>query len=476
MERLVIISNRVAEIGEKTQIGGLAVGIADALSRGEGLWVGWNGAVSGPGEDPATSRKQHEAITTLTFSLTEEEHENYYLGFSNRVLWPSFHYRLDLIEFSEAFAKAYSSVNKRFARTAFPELKSDDLVWVHDYHLIPVAQELRKLGSRHRIGFFLHIPFPSAEIFSAVPRHEWLRECLFQFDLIGFQTNRDLENFRLYLAEHADVEFISDNLIKAAGRIIRLGAFPIGIDVEQFAAMANKVDDAVELERMRRDILGRIQMISADRLDYSKGLPERTRAFLEFLNAYPEYRGFAEYLQIASPTREDVLAYTEIRTELEQLSGAVNGKFAEFNWSPVQYINRSIPRDKLACLFHASRIGLITPLRDGMNLVAKEYIAAQPADDPGVLILSKFAGAAEQLEEALIVNPYDAGEVAGAIRRAVTMPLEERQNRQRKLLDRIKTTDAHWWQTTFLEALGHAPYVSTQSTQSTKAAKIVRIR
>ncbi|YBV95903.1 trehalose-6-phosphate synthase [Phyllobacteriaceae bacterium JZ32] len=457
MERLVIISNRVAEIGEKTQIGGLAVGIADALRRGEGLWVGWNGCVSSDDEYPAARRRDHKTVTTLTFSLTQEEHENYYLGFSNRVLWPSFHYRLDLIEFNEDFAQAYASVNRRFARIAFPELKKDDLIWVHDYHLIGVARELRKLGSNHKIGFFLHIPFPSAEIFSAVPRHEWLRNCLLEFDLIGFQTSRDLENFRFYLVENSDVEFISDDLIRASGRTIRIGAFPIGIDVAQFAEMAEKVDDAVELERMRRDVLGRIQMISADRLDYSKGLPDRTRAFLEFLNTYPEYRGCAEYLQIASPSREDVPAYTEIKAELEQLAGAVNGKYAEFNWSPVQYINRSIPRDKLACLFRASRIGLITPLRDGMNLVAKEYVAAQHPGDPGVLVLSKFAGAAEQLREALIVNPYDAGEIAAAMKRAATMPLQERRERHQRLLERIRRTDARWWQTTFLEALRKAP-------------------
>ncbi|KXF79146.1 trehalose-6-phosphate synthase [Paramesorhizobium deserti] len=458
MERLVIISNRVAEIGEKTQIGGLAVGIADALRRGEGLWVGWNGCVSGNGDYPPPRRRNHKTVTTLTFSLTKQEHENYYLGFSNCVLWPSFHYRLDLIEFSEDFAQAYAAVNRRFAEIAFPELRDDDLIWVHDYHLIGVARELRRLGSNHKIGFFLHIPFPSAEIFSAVPRHEWLRNCLLEFDLIGFQTERDLENFRYYLVENSDVEFISDDLVRTSGRTIRIGAFPIGIDVAQFCEMAEKIDDAVELERMRRDVLGRVQMISADRLDYSKGLIERTRAFLEFLNIYPEYRGCAEYLQIASPSREAVPAYTEIKAELEQLAGAVNGKYAEFNWSPVQYINRSIPRDKLACLFRASRIGLITPLRDGMNLVAKEYVAAQDPGDPGVLILSKFAGAAEQLREALVVNPYDAGEIAAAMKRAVTMPLQERRERHRRLLDRICSNDAHWWQTTFLEALRKAPY------------------
>jgi len=457
VERLVIISNRVAEIGEKTQVGGLAVGIADALRRGGGLWVGWNGCVSAGGDYPAARRKEHKTVTTLTFSLTRQEHENYYLGFSNRVLWPSFHYRLDLIEFSEAFARGYAAVNRRFAETAFPELEKDDLIWVHDYHLIAAARELRRLGSHHRIGFFLHIPFPSAEIFSAVPRHEWLRDCLLEFDLIGFQTSRDLENFRFYLVENSDVEFISDNLIRASGRVIRIGAFPIGIDVAQFSEMAQTIDETVELERMRRDVLGRVQMISADRLDYSKGLPERTRAFLEFLNTYPEYRGCAEYLQIASPSREDVPAYTEIKAELEQLAGAVNGKYGEFNWSPVQYINRSVSREKLACLFRASRIGLITPLRDGMNLVAKEYIAAQHPGDPGVLILSKFAGAAEELLEALIVNPYDAGEIAAAIKHAATMPLRERQERQRKLYDRIRRTDARWWQTSFLDALRKAP-------------------
>ncbi|MGH6861769.1 MAG: alpha,alpha-trehalose-phosphate synthase (UDP-forming), partial [Phyllobacterium sp.] len=332
-------------------------------------------------------------------------------------------------------------------------LHADDAIWVHDYHLIPMGAELRRTGCANKIGFFLHIPFPSVDIFSAVPRHEWLRSCLLQYDLIGFQTVNDVQNFHRYLKEHSDAEIISPELVRVRGRTVHIGHFPIGIDVKQFSRTSANPDDAVELERMRRKLLKRFQIISADRLDYSKGLPHRIKAFGKFLDLYPEYQGHAEYLQIASPSREDVGAYGDIKSELEQLAGAVNGKFADFNWAPIQYINRSIARSKLAPLFKSSLIGLITPLRDGMNLVAKEYVAAQDDGDPGILILSKFAGAAEELGEALIVNPYDISEVAQAIRRAATMPLHERQLRHRKLLKRVTDRDAQWWQQEYLDAL-----------------------
>ncbi|MEK1850794.1 MAG: trehalose-6-phosphate synthase [Phyllobacterium sp.] len=466
MGRLVVISNRTGDLGQKTHTGGLAVGIVDALRSRGGMWVGWDGNVVEGADTLKATLEKHGKVTSLTVSLSPQEHENYYLGFSNKVLWPSFHYRLDLMDYRTEFAKCYAAVNRRFAETVHPHLYDDDLVWVHDYHLIPLALELRRKGSAHKIGFFLHIPFPSVDVFSAVPRHGWLRECLLQYDLIGFQTHNDVQNFCGYLKEHSDARFLSANVLKWQGRTISIGVFPIGIDAGQFAAMAHETDNGIELERMRRTVLKRFQVISADRLDYSKGLPQRMKAFRKFLDSYPEYLGRAEYLQIASPSREDVTAYADIRGELEQLTGAVNGKFADFNWAPLQYINRSIPREKLALLFRCSLIGLITPLRDGMNLVAKEYIAAQDDDDPGILILSKFAGAAEELEHALIVNPYDVNEVAQAIKRAATMTMEERKSRHRNLLKQVFDHDAQRWQNEYLSALQSVQTALPQSAKS----------
>ncbi|MCO4316238.1 trehalose-6-phosphate synthase [Phyllobacterium sp. 21LDTY02-6] len=455
MGRLVVVSNRTANLAKKNQAGGLTVGIIDALRSQGGLWMGWDGNVQDAVGD--LRRSEHGNISILTTPLTNAEHEQYYLGFSNKVLWPAFHNRLDLMDYRTEFVDRYSAVNERFAKLLAPQLENDDVIWIHDYHLMPMAAELRKLGIDNRIGFFLHIPFPPVDVFSAVPRHPWLRYCLLQYDLVGFQTLNDVHNFHRYLEEHSDADIISPELVRVRERTVHIGHYPIGIDVKQFAQTSSKPDDAVELERMRRKVLRRFQLISADRLDYSKGLPHRIKAFRKFLDLYPEYQGHAEYLQIASPSREDVSAYGDIRAELEQLAGAVNGKFADFNWAPIQYINRSIPRTKLAPLFKSSLIGLITPLRDGMNLVAKEYVAAQDDSDPGILILSKFAGAAEELREAILVNPYNIQEVAEAIHKAATMPLEERQLRHRKLLRRVTDHDAQWWQRKYLNALlGHA--------------------
>lgn len=470
MGRLVVVSNRTGDLSQKTQTGGLAVGIVDALKSTGGMWMGWDGEVVGNAQTSDAEMTAHDNVTSLTLSLSEQEHENYYLGFANKVLWPLFHYRLDLMDFRTEYARQYTAVNRRFADTIHPHLRNGDLVWVHDYHLIPLASELRRKGSTHRIGFFLHIPFPSVDVFSAVPRHGWLRECLLQYDLIGFQTKNDVQNFCRYLKEYSEVTFLEPDLIEWRGRTISIGAFPIGIDVGRFSAMSHEADDGIELERMRRSVLKRFQVISADRLDYSKGLPQRMKAFRKFLESYPEYLGHAEYLQIASPSREDVTAYADIRAELEQLTGAVNGKYADFNWAPIQYINRSIARQKLALLFRCSLIGLITPLRDGMNLVAKEYIAAQDAHDPGILILSRFAGAAEELEDALIVNPYDINEVAQAIRQAATMSMEERRTRHRNLLSQISEHDVQRWQNDYLEALGSGRSAASQATKSSQPA------
>jgi trehalose 6-phosphate synthase len=454
LNRLVIVSNRVADLRKTTQTGGLAVGLADALKQRGGIWFGWSGDIDA-GDDGKPEVEEIGKVTRIAIGLTQQDYEEYYLGYANSVLWPLCHYRLDLVNFQQAYFDGYVRVNEKFASSLAPFLKPDDIVWVHDYHLMPLAEELRRRGCRQRIGFFLHIPFPPPDLLAAAPNHEYLVECLSQYDLVGFQTEADVNNFRRYVEENSGAEMLADGSMRIGKQIFRAGAFPIGIDVAHFAAMAEKSSEEVAIDQMRRQMLGRKQVIGVDRLDYSKGLPDRFKAFGRLLETRPDMHKQVSLLQIAPPTREDVQSYADIREELERLSGAINGRFADFNWTPIRYLHRNVSRDKLAALFRSSQVGFVTPLRDGMNLVAKEFVAAQDEKDPGVLVLSQFAGAAEQMVEALIVNPYDIDAMAEALYRALMMPLEERKERHRALLRRIRDVDAKVWLNGFLDALEH---------------------
>lgn len=453
MSRLVAVSNRVADLGNPAQAGGLAAGLIDALGERKGMWFGWNGeTVASKTRVPPRIRKIN-GVTTVTLPLTRKDYSDYYAGFSNSVLWPIFHYRLDLLEYRPSFLRGYKKVNSKFASALSPLLRRRDTIWIHDYHLIPLASELRRRGQLQRMGFFLHIPFPPPDILTAMPEHKWLVRTLFDYDLIGFQTEGDLGNFRRYVEEHLGGIWRGDGTLVAGKAEVRAGCFPIGIDVAAFHRMGRTPEAEEQIRIIRQRTLARQKIIGVDRLDYSKGLPERLQAFRRLLELYPENLKTVTFMQIAPPTREDVEAYGDIRLELEALSGAINGQFGDFDWTPLRYIHRSIPRPTLAALFRAHQVGFVSPLRDGMNLVAKEYVAAQDADDPGVLVLSKFAGAAEQMEEALIVNPYDIDEMAENLRRALTMGLEERMGRHAALLQRLYAHDAHYWQTGFLTEL-----------------------
>jgi trehalose 6-phosphate synthase len=455
--RLVVVSNRVADLTKSTQSGGLAVGLADALKRRGGLWVGWSGETSTDADDAAPELTTAGNVAMATIPLNPHDYANYYLGFANSVLWPLFHYRLDLVDFHSEFLDSYRKVNRRFAEALLPLLKPDDTIWIHDYHLIPLASELRKRGCTQRIGFFLHIPFPPPEVLAAAPGHKWLADSFLAYDLVGFQTQTDVANLAHYAEDHMQLSAPVDGRMSGPAGDLHLDCFPIGIDTQAFAELAASPADDVQVDTMRRMVLDRKQIIGVDRLDYSKGLPDRMKAFGRLLDLYPEHMKKVTFLQIAPPTREDVDAYADIRHELESLSGSINGRFADFNWTPIRYIHRSVAREKLAALYRVSRAGLVTPLRDGMNLVAKEYVAAQNPDDPGVLILSKFAGAAEELAEALIVNPYDIDAMAAAIDKALTMPIEERKERHSALYKRVAEGDALAWQKAFLDALEAAP-------------------
>ncbi|MCQ4190955.1 alpha,alpha-trehalose-phosphate synthase (UDP-forming) [Methylocystis suflitae] len=453
MNRLVVASNRVVDPECGPGAGGLVVSVLEALRNREGLWLGWNGEIVASEEDLSISRQNFEGITLVVTPLTEADYNEYYLGFSNSSLWPVHHYRLDLAKFTQESAEGYRRVNDRFADMLHPLLKRTDLIWAHDYHLIPLGANLRERGVNNAIGFFLHIPFPPPDVLAAMPEHGWLIDALLQYDLVGFQTSVDQANFCRFVCEFLGGKMRSQDTLFAAGKTLNTGVFPVGIDVDAFISIATSPEAEVRIERLYRRGESRVNILGVDRLDYSKGLPDRLRAFKRFLELYPQHRKAATLMQIASPTREDVQAYIDIRRELEGLSGEINGEFGDFDWTPVRYIHRLVSRETLAALYRGSQVGLVTPLRDGMNLVAKEYVAAQDENDPGVLVLSRFAGAAEALEEALIVNPYDTDEVAQAIQRAITMSRDERMERHQALISRIRLGDAHSWSKKFIHAL-----------------------
>ncbi len=456
MKRLIVVSNRVAN-PDCQAAGGLAVCILEGLREHGGIWFGWNGEIVADELGVAIACTRHDKLTIITMPLTENDYQEYYLGFCNAALWPVHHYRLDLARFTQESSEAYRRVNDRFAEALTPLLNVSDLVWVHDYHLIPLAAGLRARGIRNRIGFFLHIPFPPPDVLFAMPEHEWLMNALVQCDVLGFQTKLDQANFCRFAREHMGGEMISDEILRVNGNILSVSAFPVGINADAFAAMARRPEAEKRIEWLHRRGEPRVNIIGVDRLDYTKGLPDRLRSFKRWLELFPEHQKAATLMQIAPPTREEVKAYADIRHELEALSGEINGQFGDFDWTPVRYIHRNVPRETLAALYRGSQIGLVTPLRDGMNLVAKEYVAAQDVDNPGVLVLSRFAGAAEDLQEALIVNPYDADDVAQAIQRAISMPRGERIERHAELLAKVREHDACNWMDSFLRALDAPP-------------------
>jgi trehalose 6-phosphate synthase len=447
MSRLVLVSNRVADLSKASQAGGVAVAIADTLRERGGLWLGWNGKIGDRSDELRTTPDftKFGNATIATLPLSAREHAEYYTGYSNNVLWPVFHARLDIAQFEAGYYQRYLDVNRRFATALKPLLRPDDTIWVHDYHMIPLAMELRALGVTNPIGFFLHIPVPPAQTFLAIPEHRELARGLASYDLIGLQTNVDVGNLIDYLQDGVFGRILQDGRIRAFDRELSIGAYPVGIDVDAFIGQHQKPTAVDESSTVR--------VLGVDRLDYTKGLPQKFRAFSRFLEKYPDYRRRVTLSQIAPPTRETMTAYADIRHELETLSGRVNGKFGELDWVPIQYIHRSTPRKQLVEVYRNSRIGFVTPLRDGMNLVAKEYVAAQDPADPGVLILSRFAGAAEQMKEALIVNPYDVEEMAGAIKVALEMGLTERQDRHEALLSGIRIHNTFAWCRSFLNGL-----------------------
>ncbi len=454
MSRLVVVSNRVAPITEgEPAAGGLAVGVLDALRAEGGLWFGWSGEVSNDAEPMPNPGRDVGRITIRTIDLSRKDYDEFYRGFANGTLWPVLHYQMGLARFDWTEFAGYRRVNHLFACSLAPILRQDDLVWAHDYHLLGLAAALREAGSAQRMGLFLHTPFPEPGVLMTIPAHAELVRDMAAYDLIGFQTEPDRTAFADYIRRHAGGEDAGDGLLRAFGRAFRTGVYPIGVHVAEARAEAELPANRRQALRLRANLHGRGLILSVDRLDYAKGLRQRFLAFERFLIATPEMHGQVIFMQIAPPSRSDIQTYREIREELEGEAGRINGRFADVDWVPLRYLNRSFPRAALMPLYAEARVGLVTPLRDGMNLVAKEYVAAQDPEDPGVLVLSQFAGAARELEAALIVNPYDEAGIASALGQALAMSIEERRGRHAAMLDVLRANSLDAWRDRFVADL-----------------------
>ncbi|MBR0641484.1 alpha,alpha-trehalose-phosphate synthase (UDP-forming) [Plastoroseomonas hellenica] len=441
MARLVIVSNRVPPPHTRgAQAGGLTVALKDALRRREAMWFGWSGDIADPPGAPHSVTVGRHRYVTL--DLTPDEERLYYTGYSNGTLWPMLHYRVGLLEFRREEEEAWRAVNERFARRLVPLLRPDDIIWVHDFHLIPLLRCLRDLGAQQRLGFFLHVPFPPPALFEALPRSEALLRDLGAADLIGMQTQGDAMHLSAALAEF--------------GIETPVGAYPVGIDTAGFSRAAAAALTKRETTRLIASLGGRSLILGVDRLDYSKGLPHRLRGYGALLRRFPEHRKRVTFLQAAPVSRGQVAQYRALRRELDELAGRINGEHAEFDWMPLRWLTRPLARSLVAGFLRHARVGLVTPLHDGMNLVAKEFVASQDPEDPGVLVLSRFAGAAAELAGAVLVNPHDPEDITEALHQALTMPLAERRERWQGDWQALSNPPGGNWAQAFLERLSRS--------------------
>jgi trehalose 6-phosphate synthase len=458
MSRLIVVSNRVSAPKDPAEgsAGGLAMALSAALRKYDGLWFGWSGATT----EQFTGELQIEdrgGVTVALVDLEATDVEEYYNGYANKTLWPLFHHRVDLTAYERSYGEGYERVNRRFAEVLAPLIQPDDIIWIHDYHMIPLARDLRRLGVTNRIGFFLHTPWPARQLLVTLPHHRRLVESMFHFDLLGFHTREWLDLFRDYVVSEVGGRLIGNDGMEAFGRSVKGGVFPIGIDVEDFLEARNSPTGVRTYDRIAASSAFRSMLAGVDRLDYSKGLEERFLGYEQFLVDNPAMRGKVFLLQVTPISRDEVDSYQDIRGRLDALAGRINGAFAEMDWQPIRYLNRTYRRDQLAGIYRAAQVGLVTPLRDGMNLVAKEYVAAQNPDDPGVLILSRFAGAAEEMDEALLVNPFSREELSDAIKRALTMSREERVRKWESLMAVVRSSDVGTWRDDYVAALKATP-------------------
>jgi trehalose 6-phosphate synthase len=460
MNRLVVVSNRVPLPTAANNAGGLAVALDGLMAKRGGLWFGWSGEVLAGAGSAGVRVTQDDGVDYATIDLTAEEHERYYNNFSNSVLWPLLHTMPEAMQYDRRDAKAYREVNARMAAELQPLLRRSDLVWVHDFHLMSLPAALRARGVANPIGFFLHVPFASADVLAAAPDMGTLVRDLLCADLIGFQTENDLANFAAAADLFGNAVRLAGNVLSIGGRRVRLGVFPVEIDPHGFAELAERMAQSPEAERLRRSIAGQHLVIGVERLDPTKGLLQRLVGLRRLLEKHPDWIRRTTLLQIAALSRKEVSSYRALRTALDREAGSLNADLAEPDWLPLRLVSRATDRALVAGYMRLARVGLVTPLRDGMNLVAKEFVAAQNPADPGVLILSRFAGAAQQLDAALLINPHDADAMGEALNRALTMPLAERRERWEAMWDAIADRSPLVWGRAFVAALLRAASIA----------------
>jgi trehalose 6-phosphate synthase/phosphatase len=472
MGRLLIVSNRLpvtvkVEEGKlvvERSSGGLATGMRGPHERSDSLWIGWPGDVASLSNDQREELEcKLEEIRAAPVYLSQAEIKRYYEGFANGVLWPCFHYLIDKVQLYMGHNwETYVQVNQRFADSVAALYRPDDLIWVHDYHLLLVPSMIRKLIPKARIGFFLHIPFPSADVFRILPPRKQILEGLLGADLVGFHTDNYRRHFRSALIRTLDLEADGDTL-STGGRSVKLGVFPMGIDYEAFGKMAESKEVLAQTKRLKRDLGGRKLILGIDRLDYTKGLSRRLLAIERLLEMEPDLRDAVRLIQVVVPSRGKVESYAYCRRQFNEMVSRINGTFATLDSVPIHYLYHPITENQLVALYRTADVMLVTPLRDGMNLVSKEF-AASRTDGDGVLVLSEFAGASVEMAEALHVNPYDVEQTADAIRRALSMPEDQRRDRMTALRRRVKAHDSFRWSKAFMEALapcGEAPSMET---------------
>src|SRR5712672_836438 len=451
---LVVVSNRVARgKASEPMTGGLAAALLPVVEKSGAIWVGSSGRVrDGAQKEPFAEVEALGAGALAMLDLPAAHYGGYYEGFANSALWPALHSRADLIRASQDDYLSYREVNAFMARALLRFRNADSAFWIQDYHFLALGAELRDLGVTQPVGFFLHTPWPARGIVEGVPHHRELIEAMLAYDLIGFQTRDDCDNFLGYLSSNLGLA-IEDGVVASRHGKTRVAVFPIGIDAEKFALQAAKAVSHPAVSRLRRSLNGEKLAIGVDRLDYSKGLINRINAFDRMWTSQPSLARTVSLLQIATPSRGGIEAYESLQNELAKLVSDVNGRHGEVDWTPIRYLNKGFSQTVLAGLYRTAQVGVVTPLHDGMNLVAKEYVAAQNPADPGVLVLSKFAGAANELDTALLVNPHDIDGMARTIALALAMPLTERRMRWEAMMTKLRAHTIQQWFADFIDAL-----------------------
>ena len=452
---VIVVSNRVARAKSDEPItGGLAAALIPMVKDSGAIWVGSSGQTA----DMAQTKDSFAKIEALgtgalaTVDMPAKHYRGYYEGFANSGLWPALHSRSDLIQVTADEYASYREVNAFMARALVRFVSPDAMFWIQDYHFLPLGAEMRRLQINRPIGFFLHTPWADRRTMAAVPHHADLVQAMLSYDLIGFQTDEDRQNFEDYLQFELGLSVVDGTVTSRAG-LTHLAAFPIGVDVEEFSARATRASTRTDVARLRASLQGAKLVLGVDRLDYSKGLANRICAFGRMIEIEPRLKRAVALLQVAVPTRGNIRAYRELKAELASLVGEVNGRHGEADWIPIRYVNKSFSQLTLAGFYRAAHVGLVTPLHDGMNLVAKEYVAAQNPFDPGILVLSSFAGAAKELDAALMVNPHDVDGMARQIAAALAMSLDERRERWHAMVAKLRACPVRNWFADFLRAL-----------------------